>query len=170
MTARLWGEQDRAILRGWEAERNALVGPPALYYSLVRGAHVDPLYREPVADPLYGPVGGSGAKHTDAFSYAGPYSLVVAVVFERSTGREVEADEAGVEARFDGEVYVAYDEWAAQVPPGTLPKEADVLSVSGEWWDVAAANIGGYVTDSGAPVGYKLMVKKRDRFEPNRKI
>lgn len=171
MSDRIWGEQDRVILRRWEAERNELIGPTALYYSVVRGAHVDPLYQEPVADPLYGgPPTGTGARHTDAFEYAGPYSVIVAVLFERSSGRTVQADETGVEAMYDGEVYVARDEWEGKVTTGALPKEADVLFVNNEWWDVVAANTGGHVTDSGHFVGWKLQVKKRDRFEPNRKV
>lgn len=173
MTDRLWGVQDIALFRGWEAERNALAAPTGLYYSLVRGAHVDPLYREPTADPLYGgPSTGSDARHPDAFGHAGPYSVVMAVVFERSTGRDAQADEAGVEAHYDGEIGIAYNEWAAKVPAGVLPKEGDVVSVNGEWWDVTNANPGGYVTDAGRAdnVGYKLQVKKRDRFTPDRKV
>ena len=173
MSDRLWGVQDLALFRRWEAERNELVGPTATYYSLVRGAHVDPLYNEPVADPLdYDPTAGGGARHDEAFVFAGPYNLIVAVIFECGTGRDANADEMGFEARYDGEVYVAYNEWAAKVPAGSLPKEGDVLSVNGEWWDVAAANPGGYATDAGRTdnVGYKLLVRKRDRFEPDRKI
>jgi hypothetical protein len=171
VTDRIWGEQDKTILRQWEAERNALVGPTSTYYVLVRGAHVDPLYQEPVADPLYGgPSTGQLARHPDAFEYAGPYPVVVAVLFERTTGREEEVDEDGPEARFDGEVYVARDEWEAKVGATAPPKEGDVLFVSAEWWDVVLANSGGHVCDSEHYVGWKLMLKKRTRFEPNRKI
>ena len=171
MTLRIYGEQDKILLRQYEAERNALVGPTALYYSIVRGAHVDPLYNEPTADPLYAyDAVGTLAKHTDAFHYDGPYSIVCAVVFERSTGRDEEVDEDGPEARFDGELEIARDEWEEKVTNGALPKEADVLWVNDEWWDVAMSNTGGHVTDSGHYVGWKLMLKKRGRFEPNRKV
>ncbi len=170
VTARIWAEQDRLLLRRWEAERNALVGPTAQYYAIVRGAHVDPLYQEPVADPLYAyDAVGTLARHDEAFHYDGPYAIVVAVLFERTTGREEEADEDGLEARFDGEVYVARDEWEAKVP-GTLPKEGDVLFVSEEYWDVVLANTGGHVCDGSHFVGWKLVVKKRTRFTPDRKI
>lgn len=170
-TARVWAEQDRAYLRSLEAERNALVGPTATYYRLLRGAHVDPLYNEPVADPLYAyDAAGTLARHDEAFRYDGPYSVVVAVLFERTTGRTEEASDAGVEARYDGEVMVARDTWEATVGLSTPPKEGDVLWVSDEWWDVVGANSGGHVTDSGHYVGWKLQVKKRDRFEPSRKI
>jgi hypothetical protein len=138
---------------------------------LVRGAHVDPLYNEPVADPLYGgPATGSGAKHTDAFQFDGPYAIVMAVEFERSTGRDESADEAGPEARFDGFAYVARDEWERVRGIAAPPKEADVLLVNDEYWDVAMANSGGHVTDSGHHVGWKLSLRKRTRFEPQRKV
>lgn len=173
MTNRIWAAQDLAYLRTLEAERNALVGPTALYYSLVRGAHVDPLYNEPVADPLYAAdADGTDAQHPEAFHFAGPYSVVMTVIFERSTGRTPEADEGGSEARYEGEMGIAYNEWIAKVTDGSLPKEGDVFSVNGEWWDVAAANPGGYITDGGRTenVGFKIGARKRDRFTPDRKV
>ena len=171
MTTRLYGEQDKILLRAYEAERNALVGPTAQYYVLVRGANVDPLYNEPTADPLYGGlVTGSDAKHTDAFRFDGPYSIVMAVIFERSTGRDEEVDEAGPEARFDGECEISRNEWEAKMGLTALPKEADVIFVNAEWFDVSLANTGGHVTDSEIYVGFKLMLKKRTRFTPDRKI
>lgn len=170
MTARLYGEQDAALLRGWIEERNQIAAPVARYYSLVRGANVDPLYREPVADPLLGgPAYGAMSRHADAFEYVGPREMILAVVFERASNASSEANEAGIDTTCDGEACVARNEWE-RVWPGIAPKKGDVLWVSDEWWDVVGANTGGHVMDSGHYVDIKLSLRKRDRFTPDRKV
>lgn len=167
---RVWYDQDASVLRNYARERNELVGPIANYYSLIRGANVDPLYSEPVADPLYGgPPTGIDAKHDDAFEYEEPRDVIMNVTFERATGMDPQADDAGLDAIFDGEAYIARDEWE-RVWTDRDPKSGDVLWVSNEWWDVKTAKTGGHVMDSGTYVEWKLELRKRDRFTPDRKV
>ena len=51
-----------------------------------------------------------------------------------------------------------------------MPKEGDVLYLFNEWWDVAKAGIGGNVLDSPHYVGFKLELRKRTQYTPDRKI
>ena len=168
--ARIWYDQNATLLRKYCQWRNEYVSPVAAYYSLVRGAHVDPLYSEPTADLLYGgPVVGSNAQHDEAFEYLGPRDTVVAVIFERATGASSQADEAGVETICDGEGYIARNAWEA-VWPDRPPKKGDVMNVANEFWDIVGADQGGHVLDSGTYVEWKLRLRKRDRFLPDRKV
>jgi hypothetical protein len=166
--ARIYGEQDRTILRFWSQERIELSSPLAQYYSLILGGAVDPLHHEPVGDPMYGGTSPT-AQHDEAWKFDGPRDVVLAIIFERATGASTEAGEAGVETTCDGEAYLNRNEWE-RVWPDRLPKKGDVFWSSSEWWDVVGCDTGGHVLDSGHYVEFKLRLRKRDRFTPDRKI
>jgi hypothetical protein len=75
----------------------------------------------------------------------------------------------GFEVEYDAEVFVSYNEWA-RVVGAKIPKEGDVLFLMGEYFDVVNAGKGGNFIDSVTVVGYKLQVKKRTKFTPDRKF
>jgi len=53
---------------------------------------------------------------------------------------------------------------------GRTPKEDDVCYVMNEWWDVVKAGGSGNILGTAETVGYKLELKKRTQFVPERKL
>lgn len=167
---RIYDDYEAGYMREIEAERMALSGPTCQYYSLNRGVNVDPLYNEPTADPLYGnQTGGSMARHAEAFNFTGPVDVVCGVMYVEADQRSPSTDEGGTVIESDGEVYIARNEWEEKFP-GRRPKEGDVLYVNHNWWDVANAGSSGNVLDTQEFVGFKLIVKYRSKFMPDRKV
>lgn len=181
----LYFDQDEEILRLWEAERIGLSGPTCQYYILNRGKNVDPLYNEPVNDPLYqeprmpGTEGDEWPNDTtldyaDSWEFEEPFDVVMAVEFQEMDNRQVTVREEGKDDEFDGYASIARNTWEAVVAaaghPNKVPKEGDVIFVQNEWWDVVRANKGGNMLDTRVHVGYRLDLKKRTKFTPDRKV
>jgi hypothetical protein len=140
------------LYRGFEEERINLFGQTCTYYILSRGQNVDPLYNEP--DPNW--------------SFEN-YTLTAAVTYQEMDNRDPAVRDEGFIVEYDAEVFIAYNEWASAVGKG-LPKEGDVLQIMNEYFDVVNAGKGGNFVDTVDQVGFKLQVKKREKFEPNRKF
>ena len=146
----LYGEQDAAYARRIEAERNRLTGPTATYYQLLRGRNVDPLYNEPV---------------TWEFT---KFEVVVSVEWEERDNREFEAEEEGSHAEVDAIARVARNAW--EKVSTTRPKEGDVIYFHERYWDVIKANEGSRMLDTSNFVGYQMELRKRSRFDPERRV
>lgn len=150
----LYGPSAKELLlyRSFERERLSLFGQQIDYYVLSRGTNVDPVYNEPEPDW--------------AFT---AYSLVAGVTYQQMDNRDPSVRDEGFVVEFDAEAYIAFDAWRAAV--GTaVPKEGDVLFAMAEYFDVVNAASGGNFVDTVQVVGYKLLLRKRAKFAPQRKF
>jgi hypothetical protein len=183
------GSNDIAYLMDQEAERIRLANQSAEYYSLNRGRNVNPLYGEPTNDPLYGGTNpktslGDPLQHERSWNFCpdiaqGESPLVIPCAFEY-----VEADNRQPLVRPEGK-YVEHDavmslatvSWICAIQEENLvcidgrePKEGDVVYGFGKWWDVVNAGKSGAVLATLYTVGWRLMLKVRTQFVPNRKV
>lgn len=181
--ARVYYDEDATYLRSLEEERIELTGPTCEYYSLNRGRNVDALYGEPTNDPLYGGSSalGSLSKSDEAWNFypdigegEEEISFPCAVEFVEADGRTPSVRSEGIVAEYDGIVAISRNHWECAyedtIYVGRVPKEGDVIYVSDEWWDVVRAGKSGNVLDSTTYVGFRLEVKKRTQFTPDRKV
>ena len=80
----------------------------------------------------------------------------------------------GFTYEYDAIVAISRNHWECALEDtaieGREPKEGDVLYLFGEWWDVVKAGRSGYVLDSPTYVGFKLELKKRTQYTPDRKV
>lgn len=183
MVKRLYYCQDHGFLRKMEEERYSLVAPDCEYYSLRRGRNVDPLYGEPVNDPLYG---GSSDRGTPSRSNESWYfypnvsdgdSLLVfqaSIVYEQMDNRQPGVREEGETIEYDALVYFSRNAWECAIKGTSIedeaPKEGDVMYLYEEWWDITKVGKGGYILNSTEHVGFKAEVRKRTQFTPERKV
>jgi hypothetical protein len=140
------------LYRSYEEERINLFGQVGDYYVLSKSTNVDPLYNEPTPD----------------WSFT-QYSLVMAITYQQMDNRQPSVRDEGLEVDFDAEVFFSYNEWN-RIVGALVPKEGDVLFLMDEYFDVVNAGSGGNFIDTVRVVGYKLMVKKRSHFAPDRKF
>ncbi|MFA4971342.1 MAG: hypothetical protein WC683_01930 [bacterium] len=172
-----------AYFKQLEAERIALVGPTCEYYSLNRGKHVDPLYGEPDNDPLYGGMDprGTPQHHPTSWNFSpdvaggeAPLTFQCAIEYQEADQRQPSARAEGKQVEYDATLYVAVLHWEAAVAgrsfAARVPKEGDVTYVFGLWWDVVNAGSSGNVLDTASVVGWKLLLKRRSQFVPERKV
>ncbi len=180
---RVWYNQDSTYARRLEAERIRLTGPDLEYYSLVRGGNVDIVYNEPDNDPLYGGDGNYGDDQSSSDSWVfypdvdgGDDAIVMqaAVLHQEMDDRNPVAREEGSKHDYDAQIYIARNHWECAVEEtnlaGRKPKFGDVVYVWDQWWDVVKAGRGGYICDSPDTVGFRLDLKIRTEFTPDRKV
>lgn len=183
----MWAGQDAEYLAAMDAERLGQSAASCSYFSLNRGKNVDPLYNEPNNDPLYGGSGDVGTDqiHNQSWNFCpdvanGDNEMVIVCNIEY-----VEFDDRNPMVRPEGKV-VEYDAVASMsilhwecalenedLPiclAGRVPKEGDVLYGAGEWWDVVKVGGSGTIPGTYENVGYKLQLKKRTQFVPERKV
>lgn len=142
------------LYRSFERERINLFGQQVDYYVLSRGSNVDPVYNEP----------------TPEWNFA-TYSLIAAVTYQQMDNRQPSVRDEGFVVEFDAEAYIAYNDWVAAVGAGAAaPKEGDVMFAMAEYFDVVQFGSGGNFVDTVNAVGYKLLLKKRTKFAPQRKF
>lgn len=175
--------EEIAYFRSLEAERISLVGPTCEYYSLNRGKNVDRLYGEPDNDPLYGGMSPRGTPQTDERSWnfspnvsggEAPLQFQCAIEYQEADKRVPSARAEGKHVEYDADCFIAYNAWETALSgrtfAGRKPKEGDVIYVFDLWWDVVNAGSSGNVLDTTAVVGYKLLLKRRSQFVPERKV
>lgn len=182
----VYGSQDANYLKALEAERIGLSGTTVEYYSLNRGTNVDAVYGEPTNDPVYGGSSAVGTpqRHSESWNFcpgAGDGTLTMPCSFEyteaenrnpmvRPEGKIVEYDAVLMIADLHWECYT--DELGETVVciVGRDPKEGDVCYGMNEWWDVVKAGRSGNVLGTPVTVGWRLELKKRTQFVPERKL
>lgn len=142
-----------SLYRSFEEERINLYGQQIDYYVLSRGANVDPLYNEPAP----------------SWSFT-QYGLVGAITYQAMDNRDPSVRDEGFEINYDAEAYFAYNEWSKRIGAARPPKEGDVMFCMGQYFDVVNAASGGNFVDTLNVVGYKLLLKRREKFDPNRKF
>ena len=182
----IFGAQDIEYLRKLDAERLALSGTVAEYYSLNRGTSVDPLSGEPVNDPLYGGTAYPGATRAldktwsfspDVTAGEAPLTLSCGVEYVEFDNRTPSVRPDGKVVEYDAVMSLSSLTWECQIElsgvtalVGRVPKEGDVVYVFEEWWDVIKAGKSGNVRGTSVAVGYRLDLKKRSQFTPDRKV
>jgi len=184
----VWAGQDAAYLAAMDAERLGQSFGDCEYYSLNRGVNVDPLYNEPDNDPLYGGSGSIGTDQIDEESWnfcpdvAGgddPFMVACAVEYVEFDDRNPMVRPEGKVVEYDALASIAKVHWECGIEEGSdvpvclagrEPKEGDVLYAAGEWWDVVKTGGLGTVPGSYYNVGYRLQLKKRSMFTPDRKV
>jgi len=188
---RIYGDQDAAYFRTLEQERMGETAGDAEYYSLNRGKNVDALYGEPDNDPLYGgsnPLSPRGTSQTHDLSWnfcpdiaqGDPQFIVTAIFeFQEMENRQPMVREEGKYVEYDAIMYMSQGAWECAIEAladtlacaqGRTPKEGDVIYGFNEWWDVVKAGRGGNVLSTPTTVGYRLDLKKRTMFTPDRKV
>jgi len=181
--ARVYYDEDATYLRSLEEERIELVGPTCEYYTLNRGKHVDALYGEPTNDPLYGGEADRGdpSISTEAWNFCPditegeePITFPVAIEYQEADNRTPMVQTEGFMHEYDAIVSMSRNHWECAwidtACAGREPKEGDVLYLFGEWWDVVKAGRSGYILDSPDFVGYRLELRKRTKYTPDRKV
>ena len=94
--ARLYPSSNEvALFRDYEQERIGLVAMTATYYSLIRGANVDPLYDE-------------GAPS----AYANSVDMDCALEYQEMDNRDSSVQEEGMIVEDEGTMFIAHNEWA----------------------------------------------------------
>lgn len=180
---RVYYDEDATYLRSLEEERIELSGPTTEYYSLNRGTNVDTLYNEPDNDWMYGGTSPRGTDQKSEKSWnfspnvlggADPLEIPSSIQFEEMDGRTPMVRPEGFKADWDAILFITVNHWecytAGTTVAGREPKEGDVVYVWNLWWDVIKAGSGGNVLDSPSFVGYRLDLKKRTEFTPDRKV
>jgi len=183
MVSRIYYDEDATYLRQLEEERIELVGPDCEYYSLNRGVNVDALYGEPTNDPLYGGSAdrGTASISEEAWNFYPDISqgeevleFQCAIEYQEADNRTPYVRTEGFGHEYDSVVGVSRNAWECAITDTAIstrePKEGDVCYLFGEWWDVVKAGRSGYINDSTAYVGFKLELKKRTQYTPERKI
>jgi hypothetical protein len=167
MVQRCYGDADAAYFKCLEAEKIGLVAPTVLYYSLNRGRNVDPLYNEPADDPLYGggPVGVS-----EVWGWFPAFEIQGAMEYTGETGSNPSVRDEGKEYDYDATLRIAASEWTRLAPSGQAPKEGDVCYVYSMYWDIVQFGDSGHVGDTMTFVGWVVKLKRRENFEPQRKL
>lgn len=182
----IWGSQDSSYLMRLEAERIELAGTTAEYYSLNRGTNVDALYGEPDNDPLYGGSSDMGTDQTHDLSWnfcpdiaAGDDALIIpcSVEYVEFDNRNPMVRPEGKVVEYDAIMSIAALHWTCYIDEGDLvciqgrtPKEGDVCYVFNEWWDVVKEGKTGNIRGTAVTVGFRLELKKRTQFTPDRKL
>lgn len=151
--------QELSYVRSLESERIALTGQMVVYYTLIRGANVDPLYNEP---------DDSGWEYSR-------FRLRAAITYEEMDNTEISTRDEGLTVERDAEAFIAYNEWHSNGPPvdfgaDRLPKAGDVVHVMAQYFDVVRGSEGGSLIDQTKSVGFKLMLKKKAKFSAVRKL
>ena len=140
------------LFKGYEEERNALSGPDGTYYSLDRGENVHPVYNEP-----------------EPYAFTGPKIITFTIEFQESDNRSVSVRDEGLVVEYDATVTISRNAWESAFPTRT-PKEGDVIGVFSRYFDVVGGGRSGNIVDTEEFVGWKLEVKEREHFEPDRKL
>lgn len=150
--------QELDYVRTLEAERIKLSGQSVSYYTLTRGGNVDPLYGEP----------------TDAGWLYDQFILTCAVTYQEMDNKEVGVRDEGMTVDFDAEAFIAYNEWESNGPPtsfpGRRPKAGDVIYVMNQYFDIVKGSEGGNLIDQTKTTGFKLMLKKKAKFDAQRRL
>jgi hypothetical protein len=163
-------KNDETFLLGIANELTQLAGVPlseVQYYQLHQYVNYDPLYQE--ASP--------------GEQFRGPYQLAVTITFDESEGNyDQDVNDEGVERSFDAKLGIAKLEWDSKVvgflPPGTPgfvePREGDVIGVfespNTRWFDIKKVDRSGYVQMTSTFVAWKIELKKRNSFTPDRRL
>jgi hypothetical protein len=182
----VWAAQDAEYFKSLEAERIESSGTAVEYYSLNRGTHVDALYGEPDNDPLYGGESDQGSDqiHNQSWNFcpdvAGgedPFIFIGAMEYVEAEQRNPMVRQEGKYVEYDAVLAIAVNTWECAIEDngssclsGRVPKEGDVCYAFLEYWDVVKAGKSGNILGTPIAVGYRLELKKRTQFVPERKL
>lgn len=167
------GVEDAAYIACMDAERQRAVSPNVRYYRLIRGANVDPLYNEPVDDPLYG---GSPSPSYKKWEYALPYVVFQASIeYVEYDNAEASATDDGIAYEYDAVMSISKVNWNV-VLSGREPKVGDVVHVKDDllgfdhWFSIVKAGKNGSIANTNIAAGWRVSLKSRSAFTPDRKV
>ncbi len=123
----LYDDRDQVYLKSLEQERISLTGQDCIFYSLIRGANVDPLYGETLPDSNTGSIG---------LVYREMFLVIGVIIFEQKDNRDPSVRSEGLIVDYDATMHIAINEWNEKRPSDFEPKEGDVVTGMGYYFDI----------------------------------
>lgn len=168
-------------------EYNRLGGTKVRLWSLRRGYAVDPVFDEPSRNHGYDPMYGEAVapshqpevepEKRDEWAFVGPWEFWAVVFFEEEADKDTSIDES-VQSEWDATGWVSRQAFEEIDCP--YPKKGDVIEMSEEKWrdssdkqiyfDVISSARAGPLNDTQTYVNQRLRLKKRTKFDPERRI
>lgn len=156
---------DAKFLEGVIEEQIRMAGEKVRLYSMLTkhtddalsvDPHLDPLYDEPVSDPITG---------NEKFKFIGPYELWAVV---KKGSKDISGEERGLKlGRSDGYALFARSVFDAQGIPS--PKLGDVVEWEGRYYDMVNVDEDGNVADTLTFVRYRCTLRIAEAFTPQRR-
>jgi len=180
-------DSELSIFDSVSEEYNRLCGTKVKLWSVRRGYAVDPVYDEPSKNHGYDPIYGESAAPShepvvvppdrEEWAFNGPWELWMVVQFEEEQNSDSTIDES-VSTEWEATAWVA--RLALEEIACPYPKKGDVIEMPGDKWtdksgnriyfDVVSANRAGPLNDTQTYVNQKMMLKRRTKFDPSRRV
>lgn len=141
-----------------------LSGTKIRFWSLRRAKNMHPLYREP------------SSKSDGEWSFNGPWEMMSHIEYDQNSDETPNASTDGKSTEIESKAWIARREFEDIGAP--YPKEGDVIEFWDDavWgkdkrhWDVVKATRDGNVFGSSVFVQFKIDMKTRSKFTPDRKL
>ena len=132
-------------------------------------------YWQALQSSTYDPVYGEADPKSD---FLGPFTIVATLEYDEEQNYNQDAAEEYVEREYDGMASISYSEWQTKVVGGVpqagldAPREGDIVSFFDGFltFEVLKVMRTGFVNMTSAFTNYKLELKRRQSFEPERRL
>lgn len=183
----LFDDSEVRVFDSVAEEYNRLGGTKVKLWSLRRGYGIDPVFDEPSKvhgyDPIYGEFSAPShepvvvPEEREEWAFNGPWELWMVVQFEEEQNSDTSIEES-VQTDWDATAWVA--RMSLEEVDCPYPKKGDVIEMDAEKWkdkdddqiffDVVSADRAGPLNDTQTYVNQRLRLKRRTKFEPQRRV